>query len=497
MSLTKKRNISENKKILLHKIKINKFRENKSFHSITIEQTQKNFSLEKQIEKKNNNYEALIQKECQLEEQLENITLLISKKQKKQKQLILYFNDNTLSTLIEMGHTIDTIVLNQINLFFGVGLGGEILMSQIFRDENQFQRSFDNAVKFQRNNQALKKMINETKQNKNYMKFPFNLLYELFELVFIISELIEKKNELLKEIELNMKEKDLIQEEIRKMQNQINKRELSIKEELNSRNLIKRKISHKYKQQFTFNNFHQSLSQNIIRPKIEHIGIHKNCAKKKTSQKPPCSPTKKLKFSQIQPIHTHNLEKSHHNFKSIINECFVVEKNKNPENREAPKKIMFRSGNKSPHFRGNSYCKTKSKSKQISKISAYNSVNNSKEISLLNTGVTTSYYKSPNLSMGASKIFDSRETFTTIEHKGSDVPKEKGKNEYNFLSELDDSTFLIPNIRGTLGYLPRTNYQSVKTPNHPSRKLTLNKTHDLIIEKNKSTKASDCCVSCT
>lgn len=498
MSFVKKRNISENKKVLFHKIKINNNWEHKSFQAISVEQTKKNFSLEKHLEKKNNYYEELIQKECQLEEKLENITLLMSKKQKKQRQLILYFNDNTLSSLLEMGHSIDTTILNQINLFFGVGLGGEILLSQIFKDENQFQRSFDNAIKFQCNNQTLKSMIIETKQNKTDMKFPFNVLYELFELVFILAELEEKKNELLKEIELNMKEKDLIQEEIRKIQNQINKREFSIKEELNSRNIIKRKISHKYRQQFTFNNFHQSLSQSMIRPNIEHIDNQKNCPKKIIPNKPFCSSSKKLKLSQLQQIHSsHGLEKSHHNFKSILKECFVLDKNKNPKNNEVPKKLIYRYCNKTTHFRGNSCSKIKSKSKQISKISAFNSGNNSKEISLLNTGVTSSYYKSPNISMKTSKIFDSRETITITEPKGTDIPKEKEKDEYNFLSELDDSTFLIPNIRGTLAYLPRSNYQSVKNSNYPSRKLTLNKTHDLIIEKNKSTKDSDCCVSCT
>ena len=90
---------------------------------------------------------------------------IISKKQKEQRQLILYFNDNTLSSLLEMGHSIDTTILNQINLFFGVGLGGEILLSQIFKDENQFQRSFDNAIKFQCNNQTLKSIHGDGGEN--------------------------------------------------------------------------------------------------------------------------------------------------------------------------------------------------------------------------------------------------------------------------------------------------------------------------------------------
>ena len=50
MSFVKKRNISENKKVLFHKIKIINNREHKCFQAISIVQTKKNFSLEKHLE---------------------------------------------------------------------------------------------------------------------------------------------------------------------------------------------------------------------------------------------------------------------------------------------------------------------------------------------------------------------------------------------------------------------------------------------------------------
>ena len=136
-----------------------------------------------------------------------------------------------------------------------------------------------------------------------------------------------------------------------------------------------------------------------------------------------------------------------------------------------------------------SLCKYDDTYKNLSRISALTTKLNSKEISVINTETfPTSSIKSMN-----NSIIIQRKASNNIMTEGTDIPKETiTENRNEFLKEINESPFHIPNIKGP-DYLPKSNYERMI----PRLNNVITQCNGLEIDRIKYSKNQGCCVTCT
>ena len=92
-----------------------------------------------------------------------------------------------------------------------------------------------------------------------------------------------------------------------------------------------------------------------------------------------------------------------------------------------------------------------------------------------------------------NSIIIQRKASNNIMTEGTDIPKETiTENRNEFLKEINESPFHIPNIKGP-DYLPKSNYERMI----PRLNNVITQCNGLEIDRIKYSKNQGCCVTCT
>ena len=423
----------------------------KVYHSNKILPKQTNHTVNKSmipLNKKEStpSLEELINRQIEIEEKLDSISNKISKLEKKKQILLRNFNTHTLCSLQDITTSINNKIIQPIYAFFGVELSGDVFLSNYLGNLNSFENQFDLSTKTNIDLKEIFEMIQKRKEEINNILFPFDVLYELIESVYYIDKYIKEKGTLLQEMENISKEKE--------------------------KEIMKQNISQ----------FHIQSNSNLKPKTIE--SQPKENPKKNLS-------LKKLKLNKMhQSISYTVLTKKHSSKNKDINDK-QKEKNKSKYIQKLEnKKVNIKTQKKNKGITMNKISKYDDTLKNISRISALTTKVNSKEISVINTETfPTSSIKSMN-----NSIIIQRKASNIIMTEGNDIPKETiTENRNDFLNEINDSPFHIPNIKGTVDYLPKQNYERII----PRLNNVITQGNGLEIDRIKYSKNQGCCVTCT
>ena len=382
--------------------------------------------------------EKLINRQIEIEEKIDSISNKISKLEKKKQILLRNFNTHTLCSLQDITTSMNNKIIQPIYAFFGVELSGDVFLSNYLGNLNSFENQFDLSTKTNIDLKEIFEMIQKRKEEINNILFPFDVLYELIESVYYIDKYIKEKGTLLQEIENISKEKEINKNNL--SQSNSNIKPKTIEKEKPKKTLSLKKLK--------LNKMHQSISYNVL--------TKKHSSKNKVTN-----------------------EKKKENVKSKY-----IQKLDNKKTNIKPQKK-----NKGITVNKISLCKYDDTYKNLSRISALTTKLNSKEISVINTETfPTSSIKSMN-----NSIIIQRKASNNIMTEGTDIPKETiTENRNEFLKEINDSPFHIPNIKGP-DYLPKSNYERMI----PRLNNVITQCNGLEIDRIKYSKNQGCCVTCT
>ena len=156
-------------------------------------------------------YNAHLQVQATLEEELDAVNCVIIKTQKKQTYSLKNLSPNYIQYLSEMAGTTSEDILCPIKMFFQLDFSLKYFFENIVKNEEEFESFFEVNAEIQINNKLFEEAFNKVRNDvtlSDNIVYPYSVIYELIEREFELNKMKAQQHDILKQLEENNRKKE-------------------------------------------------------------------------------------------------------------------------------------------------------------------------------------------------------------------------------------------------------------------------------------------------